>query len=130
MMILDHVGIAVSNYEKAKQFYTRILAPLSIIPITEYDGWVGFGQNGKPEFWFGPGKDTKYFSHVAFIAETKAAVDLFYKIAIDEGAVCNGKPNLRQDYYPGYYGAFVIDPDGHYIGAVIHISNLDSPKKT
>ncbi|KTD44659.1 VOC family protein [Legionella quateirensis] len=121
-MILDHVGITVSNYEKSKQFYTRILAPLSIVPISEHDGWIAFGKNGKAEFWFGPGKDTKYFSHITFIAETKASVDLFYKIAIDEGAVCNGKPKLRHDYYPGYYGAFVIDPDGHYIGAVIHNS--------
>lgn len=121
-MILDHVGISVSNYEKSKQFYTQVLMPLGITAITEHDGWIGFGKKGKPEFWFGPGKDTKYFSQVTFTAETKEAVDLFYKIALAEGAVCNGKPNLRHDYYPGYYGAFIIDLDGHNIGAVIHNS--------
>lgn len=121
-MILDHVGIAVSNYEKSKQFYTRVLAPLGITAINEHDGWVGFGKNGKAEFWFGAGKETTYFSHVVFKAETKEAIELFYKIALEEGAVCNGKPKLRQDYYPGYYGVFVIDPDGHSIGAVIHNS--------
>jgi len=125
-MIIDHVGIAVSNYEKSKKFYTNILAPFGIKAIIEHDGWVGFGKNNKPEFWFGPGKDSKYFSHVAFMAETKEIVDIFYKIAIDEGAVCNGKPNIRQDYYLGYYSAFVIDPDGHHIGAVIHSSELNS----
>ena len=125
-MIIDHVGIAVSNYEKSKKFYTNILAPFGIKAIIEHDGWVGFGKNNKPEFWFGPGKDSKYFSHVAFMAETKEIVDIFYKIAIDEGAVCNGKPNIRQDYYLGYYGAFVIDPDGHHIGAIIHSSELNS----
>lgn len=119
-MILDHVGITVSHYEKSKQFYTRVLIPLGITMITEHDGWAGFGKKGKPEFWFGPGKDATYFSHITFMAETKAAVDLFYITALDEGAVCNGTPKLRQDYYSGYYGAFVIDPDGHYIGAVIH----------
>lgn len=124
-MILDHVGITVSNYEKSKQFYTKILTSLDITAIAEHDGWVGFGKNGKPEFWFGTGTDTKYFSHVAFMAETKEAVDLFYKIAIAEGATDNGKPKIRQDYYPEYYGAFVIDPDGNYIGAVIHNSKLD-----
>ena len=123
-MILDHVGITVSDYEKSKQFYTRILKPLGIIPIREHEGWMGFGTHDKPEFWFGPGKDTKYFSHVAFRAETKECVDIFYKTAIDEGALCNGEPKIRQDYYPGYYGAFVIDPDGHYIGAVVHGSKL------
>lgn len=122
-MIIDHIGITVSNYEKSRQFYTQILMPLGIIAITEHNGWVGFGQNGKPVFWFGPGKDVKYFSHIAFLAKTTTAVDLFYKTALAEGAICNGKPDLREDYYPGYYGAFVIDPDGHYIGVVIHIRN-------
>jgi len=121
-MIFDHVGITVSDYAKSKQFYNRVLTPLGITAITEHNGWVGFGKKGKPEFWFGPGKDSTYFSHVVFMAETKEVVDLFYKIAIEEGAVCNGKPKLRQDYYSDYYGAFVIDPDGHNIGAVIHSS--------
>ncbi len=120
MMIVDHIGIAVSDYEKSKKFYTKILAPLGIVLLSEHEGWVGFGQSGKAEFWFGPGKDTNYFAHVAFGAKTKEAVDLFYKIAIDEGAVCNGKPKLRHDYYSHYYGAFVLDSDGHHIGAVIH----------
>lgn len=119
-MIIDHMGISVSNFEKSKKFYTNVLLTLGITPITEHDGWIGFGKNSKPEFWFGPGKDTEYFAHIAFMAETKETVDIFYKKAIDEGAICNGKPKLRQDYYPNYYGAFVIDPDGHHIGVVIH----------
>jgi catechol 2,3-dioxygenase-like lactoylglutathione lyase family enzyme len=126
MMIVDHVGIAVSNNEKSKKFYLKILAPFGIELMTEHEGWVGFGKNNKPEFWIGPGKDTKYFMHVAFVADTKEIVDTFYKIAIEEGASCNGKPKTRNDYYPGYYGAFIIDYDGHNIGAVIHNIELNS----
>lgn len=58
-MILDHVGITVSNYEKSRQFYTQVLMPLGITVITEHNEWIGFGKNNKPKFWFGPGEDTK-----------------------------------------------------------------------
>ena len=119
-MILDHVGITVSNYEQSKKFYTRVLAPLGISLITEHNNWVGLGKNNKAEFWFGLGKETKYFMHVAFVADTKEMVDNFYKIAIESGARCNGKPKHRKDYYAGYYGAFILDPDGHNIGALTH----------
>lgn len=119
-MILDHVGITVSNYEKSKQFYTKILRPLDIELVSEYDGWAGFGKKGRAEFWFGPGKDKQHFSHVTFVAETKEVVDLFYCAAIKEGAKCNGKPKLRSDYYSGYYGAFVSDFDGNFIGAIFN----------
>ncbi|MBA2709859.1 MAG: VOC family protein [Tatlockia sp.] len=119
-MIIDHIGIAVSDYEKSKKFYINILTPFGIEPMAEHEGWVGFGKNNKPEFWLGPGKDTKYFMHFAFAADTKEIVDAFYKIAIEEGAVCNGKPKIREDYYSGYYGAFIIDYDGHSISAIVH----------
>jgi len=119
-MIIDHVGIAVSDREKSKKFYTNILTPFGISPLIEHEDWIGFGKQGRPEFWIGAGKDTKYFMHVAFAADTKAIVDAFYKIAIAEGAQCNGKPKLRNDYYADYYGAFILDYDGHNIGAVFH----------
>ena len=123
-MIVDHVGIAVSDYEKSKNFYLTILTPFGIEPITEHEGWIGFGKNSKPEFWLGPGKVTKYYMHVAFVADTKEIVDAFYRMAIEEGATCSGKPKIRTDYYTGYYGAFIIDYDGHHIGAVVHHSAL------
>ena len=50
-MILDHVGIAVSNYDRSKQFYTRVLKPLDIMATAEHNGWVGFGKNGKNDFF-------------------------------------------------------------------------------
>ncbi|KTC93207.1 VOC family protein [Legionella cincinnatiensis] len=119
-MILDHVGITVSNYEQSKKFYSHVLEPLGITLIKEQNQWAGFGKQGKPEFWFGEGKKSDYFSHITFVAENKKAVEQFYTIALQQGATCNGEPKYRTHYYPHYYGAFIIDPDGHYIGAIMH----------
>jgi len=52
-MIIDHIGMAISDYEKSKEFYLKALAPLGIQLVAEVQGWAGFGKKGKPEFWFG-----------------------------------------------------------------------------
>ena len=119
-MILDHVGMTVTDYERSKKFYTLILAPLGIKPLTQHEDWIGFGKTDKPEFWFGPTTKIQQFTHIAFKADTKEAIQAFYTIAIQEGATCNGKPKLRNDYYTNYCSAFIVDDDGHYIGAVLH----------
>ena len=120
-MIIDHIGIAVSNYDKSLDFYTKALAPLGIFLVIEIEGWAGFGNNKeKAEFWFGPDEKAHNPMHIAFLAESRKQVDEFYTAAIAEGATCNGKPGVREIYHPNYYGAFVIDPDGHNIEAVCH----------
>jgi predicted lactoylglutathione lyase len=58
--------------------------------------------------------------HVAFVAKTRADVDAFHAAALAAGGTDNGAPGLRPHYHPDYYGAFVIDPDGHNIEAVCH----------
>ena len=63
---------------------------------------------------------SKLLLHIAFRAQSRTKVDEFYKAAIAAGGQCNGKPGLREIYHPNYYGAFVIDPDGHNIEAVCH----------
>lgn len=119
-MIIDHIGLSVSDYERSKDFYTKVLAPLGIGLIMEYGGWAGFGRHGKPEFWFGKGEAPQKPMHIAFSAEDTDVVDAFYKAALDAGAKDNGPPGIREIYHPHYYGAFVIDPDGHNIEAVCH----------
>lgn len=123
-MIIDHIGMTVSDYERSKAFYTRVLAPLGIELITEVQGWAGFCRQGKPEFWFGVHEAAQNPMHIAFSADSREAVNQFYDAAIQAGAKDNGKPGLREIYHPNYYGAFVIDPDGHNIEAVCH--NEDS----
>jgi catechol 2,3-dioxygenase-like lactoylglutathione lyase family enzyme len=84
-----------------------------------YEG-AGYGRDGKPSFWIGTGGRTKGSLHIAFVAENRAQVHAFYKAAMEAGATDNGAPGLRPHYHPNYYGAFVLDPDGHNIEAVCH----------
>jgi catechol 2,3-dioxygenase-like lactoylglutathione lyase family enzyme len=125
--MLDHLGISVSDYARSKRFYTAALAPLGIAlimePVPEQTdsgaGACGFGTGNKPFFWIGAETAVGH-SHVAFAVPDRATVDAFYKAAIAAGARDNGAPGLRAHYHPNYYGAFVLDPDGHNIEAVCH----------
>jgi catechol 2,3-dioxygenase-like lactoylglutathione lyase family enzyme len=128
MGIVDHIGINVSDYERSKAFYQAALAPLGIHMLAEYGAWCGFGRD-KPEFWMLQGlaafqSDDQLRRitpvHVSFAARSRAEVDAFYTAAIAAGARDNGLPGLRPKYHANYYGAFVIDPDGHNVEAVIH----------
>lgn len=119
-MIIDHIGLAVSDYEKSKQFFSRALAPLGIEIAQEVHGWAGLGKSGKPEFWFGQHTSPHGPMHIAFVAENRAQVRAFYEAALQAGAKDNGAPGVREIYHPNYYGAFVIGPDGHNVEAVCH----------
>lgn len=119
-MIIDHIGLAVGDYERSKAFYSKALAPLGIGLVMEVAGWAGFGRAGKPELWFGPAKRKHEPLHIAFAAESREAVRAFYAAAMTAGAKDNGPPGVRTIYHPDYYGAYVLDPDGHNIEAVCH----------
>ncbi|RXH08143.1 VOC family protein [Bradyrhizobium guangzhouense] len=125
--MIDHLGLSVSDYEAAKTFYSKALAPLDyglIMEVTEeqtgHAAAAGFGADGKPDFWIsGEGAMNKPV-HVAIAARDRATVDAFYKAAMAAGGRDNGPPGLRPHYHANYYGAFVLDPDGHNIEAVCH----------
>ncbi|WP_306884924.1 VOC family protein [Amorphus orientalis] len=125
--MIDHIGFAVGDYEKAKAFYTAALAPLGIAAVMEvgpeqtaHGGHaIGFGRGFKPEFWIATGGPSPQM-HIALLAEDRAQVDAFYRAALEAGATDNGAPGLRPQYHPDYYGAFVIDPEGHNLEAVCH----------
>ena len=119
-MLIDHIGLSVSDYERSKAFYSKVLAPLDVTLIMEVKGFAGFGKRGKPEFWIGESPNTQVPMHIAFVAENREAVRQFYDTAIQAGAKDNGAPGIREIYHPNYYGAFVLDPDGHNIEAVCH----------
>ena len=118
--MLDHIGIAVQYYEKSKAFYKAALAPLGYELIMEVQGWAGFGVGGKPDFWIQGGKQTIPRLHIAFRSDNRTKVRAFYEAALKAGGKGNGSPGIREMYHPHYYGAFVIDPDGHNIEAVCH----------
>ena len=126
-MILDHIGFPVSDYQRAKEFYQKALAPLGITlmheisaELTGGEAHCGFGRDGKPDFWISSGAKVAPSLHVAFVAADRQSVDRFYQAAIAAGGADNGAPGLRPIYHPNYYGAFVRDPDGHNIEAVCH----------
>lgn len=125
--MIDHLGLSVSDYEAAKSFYSQALAPLDyslIMEVTEeqtgHGAAAGFGAGGKPDFWIGGDGAMNKPVHVAILAKDRATVDAFYKAAMAAGGRDNGPPGLRPHYHANYYGAFVLDPDGHNIEAVCH----------
>jgi catechol 2,3-dioxygenase-like lactoylglutathione lyase family enzyme len=126
--MLDHVGFPVSDYARSKAFYERALAPLGYALIMEVGAEhtesgspaAGFGANGKPDFWIGGEGGLQKQMHIAIAAKDRAMVEAFYQAALAAGAQDNGAPGLRPQYHPDYYGAFVLDPDGHNIEAVCH----------
>ena len=119
--MLDHVSIAVTDFEKSKAFYLATLKPLGIEFIMGVATFAGFGAEGKPFFWIGTGKPEGDRGHIAFAAKDRATVRAFHAAALAAGARDNGAPGLRPHYHKEYYGAFVLDPDGHNIEAVCHL---------
>ena len=117
--MLDHVSIGVSDIERSKAFYDHALKPLGIERLyAEGESASGYGANLKAFFWIGLREPAQTGSHVAFAAEDRETVDRFHQAALAAGGRDHGPPGLRPHYHEDYYGAFVLDPDGHNIEAV------------
>jgi len=116
--MIDHLTVRVRDLNKAKAFYASALAPLGYSVLMEFGEYIGLGADQKPDLWIAPGKQESM--HLAIVAKDRKAVDAFYQAALQAGAKDNGKPGIRVDYHPNYYGAFVIDPEGHNLEAVCH----------
>lgn len=117
--MLDHVSLKVSDYGRSQGFYDRALKPLGLARIMGDGQFYGGYGDTRPFFWIGAGGGPGS-THVAFAAPDRATVDAFYHAAIAAGGRDNGAPGIRAQYHPTYYGAFVLDPDGHNIEAVTH----------
>jgi catechol 2,3-dioxygenase-like lactoylglutathione lyase family enzyme len=118
--MIDHIVIPVTDLERAKAFYEPALASLGHRPILEFPGVAGYGSNGKPSFWIREAGSVTP-AHVAFASPDRATVDAFHDAALAAGGRDNGAPGVRDVYHPSYYGAFVLDPDGHNVEAVCHL---------
>ena len=83
---------------------------------------IGYGVPPRPTFWIGPHQTGQGFreSHIAFVAESREAVDAFFEAAANHGAEVLHPPRVWPEYHPNYYGAFVRDPDGNNVEAVCH----------
>jgi len=118
--LIDHIQLVVRDLAASRQFYEAVFKVLDV-PI---------GGEGDSYFW----ADELFVSttdseaalgvltgrhHLAFQARDKATVEAFYQAALEHGGTDNGPPGERP-YHPGYYAAFVLDPDGNNIEAVFH----------
>lgn len=126
-MLIDHCGLDVADFARARAFYDRALAPLGIAVIVEPAPKVcGYGrtgggdvQAGEQSFWIGEGRAGGHL-HLAFAARSREEVDAFHREAVAAGGIDNGAPGIREKYGPNYYAAFVLDPEGHNIEAVFN----------
>lgn len=124
--MLDHITFGVSDFARSVAFYDRAFAPLGIsrlfdVPLEHTDGVkvTGYGDR-RPFFWIAEQDVTRGKLHIALSAVDRDAVDAFHHEVVAAGGRDNGAPGPRPHYHPGYYGAFVLDPDGHNIEAVFH----------
>ena len=126
--MIDHASVSVSDPAVSKAFYEAALAPLGYRVIMEFGPVTGLGGPvpGAPEespvhadLWLAPAENPTP-CHIAVTASSTAQVDAFYKAALAAKGTDNGEPGERPHYHPGYYGAFVLDPDGNNLEAVFH----------
>lgn len=122
--MLHHLSFAVSNLDRSAAFYDAVLSALGYVRVWTDATAVGYGLVGGDDKFAiklnangavapGPG------FHVAFAAPSRDAVQRFHTTALEQGGKDNGAPGLRPQYGENYYAAFVIDPDGYRIEAVI-----------
>lgn len=123
--MIDHLGINCSDFAKSKEFYDTVLGVLGFTRQLDFGVAIGYGSAGSPDFWIsdadageasGPNREV----HVAFQAADTAAVEAFFEAATALGAEALHAPRLWPEYHPGYFGAFVRDPDGNNVEAVFH----------
>lgn len=113
--LIDHIHLRVSDLAAAKSFYRAILGALGRPPTYESDEAISFD-----ELWIDAADKTGPSRvHLAFQAQDQETVKRFYEAGLAAGGRDNGGPGER-DYHPGYYAAFLLDPDGHNIEAVFH----------
>ena len=127
--MLDHLDIFVSDLARSRAFYAAALAPLGFGVVLERPGAgvslgiaIGFGRSSNPsgDLWLKLARPSEPRPHFAFTAATRESVDAFHAAALAAGGRDNGAPGLRA-YSPGYYAAFVLDPDGYNVEAVCHL---------
>lgn len=121
--MIDHVTFGVSDFERSVRFYDRTFLPLGVRRLFDDTSSpvkaTGYGDT-RPWFWIAAHDPTSGKLHIALRASSVEAVVAFHREAMLAGGTDNGAPGLRPHYHPGYYGAFVLDPDGHNIEAVFH----------
>lgn len=119
--MIDHLSFGVSELARSSRFYDGVLGALGYQRLSADDSSLSYGSD-EPKLWLLKTArpvvaDRESGLHVSFVASSAAQVDAFHRAAMDNGGSDNGGPGLRESYSPGYYAAFVIDPDGYRLEA-------------
>jgi len=116
--VIDHVTLRVSDLAASKRFYSTVLAPLGheLSWESEEWGWAMWGDFSIAA----DGRPVTRDAHVAFATRSRDEVDAFHRAGVEAGYRDHGAPGERPHYHPGYYGAFLLDPDGNNVEAVFH----------
>jgi catechol 2,3-dioxygenase-like lactoylglutathione lyase family enzyme len=126
--MIDHFGVQCTDLPASAAFYDQVLGTLGFSRQMDFGVAIGYGEPDHPQFWISafnpssaePGADGFRESHIAFTAADQASVRAFFEAATGLGAEVLHQPRLWPEYHPGYYGAFVRDPDGNNVEAVCH----------
>jgi catechol 2,3-dioxygenase-like lactoylglutathione lyase family enzyme len=130
--MLHHLSFAIADLRRSGAFYDAVLSPLGYGRVWADERAIGYGlRDGEDQFAIRcrpgdvavPGEGF----HVAFVAPSRKAVAAFHKAALEHGGKDNGGAGIHPEYGADYYAAFVFDPDGYRIEAVIILSVFTSP---
>ncbi|MFZ0678852.1 VOC family protein [Candidatus Binatus sp.] len=119
--MIDHISLRVADFQKSLGFYKAALEPLgyTLVFSNDQEQYAGFAGPDRERIWIGHREGASHgYAHIAVLAKDRATVRKFYEAAMQAGGRDNGGAGPRPNYSPTYYGAFVLDPDGHNIEAV------------
>jgi catechol 2,3-dioxygenase-like lactoylglutathione lyase family enzyme len=118
--VIDHLWIRVADLDASKRFYETIAPHAGLEVRRNTPERVRFVDRSGGSFSLVAGEQPTEHVHIAFVGDSNAAVAAFHEAAVAAGYRDNGGPDERAVYHPGYYGAFVLDPDGHNVEVVNH----------
>ena len=116
---VDHLTLRVRDLGTSRRFYRSALGPWDAREVELGGGEISFGPKGSEDLAIAAGEPSGPI-HLAFAAPDRETVDGFYRAALESGGRDNGAPGERPQYHPGYYAAYVLDPDGNNVEAVCH----------
>jgi catechol 2,3-dioxygenase-like lactoylglutathione lyase family enzyme len=111
-LVVDHVDVRASDYRESVRFYETVLGPLGIPRLRETDEWTNFTNVNVVDR-----RPATQNLHLCFVARSRDEVDAFHRAGVDAGFRSNGEPGFR-DYMPGYYAAYLLDPDDNNVEAL------------
>ena len=122
-VMIDHVDLLVADLDASRRFYASSLAMLGFREMARSETYSVYGVDGSEDFainLIAPSDRPTTWAHVAFVADSRADVEAWFQAALIAGGTAKQPPAEFPAYHPGYYGAFVWDPDGNNVEAVYH----------